>query len=205
MTLLQEQKPTAPAASMTGFKYLILDDSAGLCSISADLLHDLPHAPVHPVNQSIALMWDQSKVGDLHWDRLSYWAMLEVVCLQGQPRGADSLFCNQVMIFWGKKWKMISVTLISSSMETSGDRDKTFRVSCNSYDPPQGLLLAEKAWNTFCSILSLLISTTNKDWLVSFNKLMRNSVSFLLLLHATKRNRTPLGVAMLKTGLVKIP
>lgn len=48
-----------PPASMTRFEHLILDDSAGLCPIPADLLHDLLHAPARPVNQSIVLMWDQ--------------------------------------------------------------------------------------------------------------------------------------------------
>lgn len=43
---------------MGGFTHLISDDSAGLCPVSADL-HDLLHAPVGPVNQSIAPMWDQ--------------------------------------------------------------------------------------------------------------------------------------------------
>lgn len=47
-TMLQEWPP----AFMTGFKHLLPDDSA-------DVLHDLLHAPVLPVNQSITLMWDQ--------------------------------------------------------------------------------------------------------------------------------------------------
>lgn len=45
-----------------------------------------------------------------------------------------------------------------------------------------------------------LISATNKDWLVGFTK-TDEKFGLLFTVAATKRNRTPLGAAMLSTGL----